>query len=177
MYCRKCGKWMDYEAEVCEDCKRQEQAQSYQQPATYEAPQPTQPANSFYGVEVSVPKYRGSRMKKFGLALAAVIVAQFALGFFMGIIMGIEEALDGYDSSSMYLVIGSSMYALYVIGFALAIFSLIGGIVSVVSGFGAKKRGEVTPIPAIILGFIAMVETLFTLIVAYGAVTMLLEIL
>lgn len=175
MYCRKCGKWIDNEAEICVDCQQQESAQAAQQPTgTYEAAQPTQ---SFYGVEMPVPQKKGSRMKKFGLALAAVIVAQFALGLFLGIIIGIEEALAGYDSSYMYVVVDESMYALYVIGFALAIFSLVGGLVSVCSGFSAKKKGEVTPIPAIILGFVALAETLLTLLVSYEAVTMLLQII
>ena len=176
MYCRKCGKWIDYEAEICAECQQQENAQAAEQPTvTYPSAQPMQP--SFYGVELPAAQKKGSRMKKFGLALAAVIVAQFALGFFLGIIIGIEEALSGYNSSYMYVVVDESMYALYIIGFACAIFSIIGGLVSVCSGFGAKKKGEVTPIPAIILGFVALAETLLTLLIAYEAVTMLLEIL
>ena len=25
MYCRKCGKWMDYEADICVDCQQNEE--------------------------------------------------------------------------------------------------------------------------------------------------------
>ncbi len=174
MYCRKCGKWVDGDAELCVECQQEENGHTAQQPATYQSAQPVQ---SFYGVELPAPKYTGSRMKKFGLALAAVIVAQFAMGFFLGIILGIEEALGGYNSSTMYIIVDDSIYAFFVIGFALAAFSTIAGLVSVCSGFGAKKRGEVTPIPAIILGFIALAEMLITFLIAYEAVTLLKSIL
>ena len=92
MYCRKCGKWIDYEAEICTDCQQTEEL------FKVENEQPAQPAQNeqyqyFFGNNAQQPyaqqpyaqpvqsQDKGSRMEGFGFALAGTIIGFFAFLF------------------------------------------------------------------------------------------------
>lgn len=168
MYCRKCGKEINYDAEICVECQQNEELFNKAE----EAPvaQPVQP------VCEAVPEKKGSVMKGFGLALASVIVSIFGLAFFYGIIIGFAEVLEDFDEATMYLEIGPSVYFLYIIGLAMTIFSLVGGIISMTVFFKAKKNGETKPIPALIMGIVSVVEAAASLLLALCILMILLMV-
>lgn len=143
MYCRKCGKKIDYDAEICVECQENEELFTRTDESAsdfapkYECPV-QQPC-------ASDDADNGSRMYGFGLALAAVIVAQFALGFISGIFPEIGES--GWLTAVVLLPLPIGM----------SVFTLIAGIGSIKKFVACSKQGKVKPIPTLVLGIAAVV--------------------
>ena len=163
MYCRKCGKWIDGDAEMCADCQQnedlfkvenEEPAQPTGQNAQYEyffngaqeqpAQQPwQQPAQQPWQQPVQ-PQDKGSRMTGFGLALAGAIVSEFAILF-------------SYLFMVMVLAGGMGGFVMFPFAVGTAIFTLISGIKSLNTSKACVQAGKVKPIPTFILGIINVV--------------------
>lgn len=155
MYCRKCGKWIEGDAEMCADCQqnedlfkveREEPVQPTGQNAQYEYffnGAQEQPAQQPWQQPVQ-PQDKGSRMTGFGLALAGTIVSEFAI-LFSYLFMG--------------LVVAGGMGGFVMFPFAVgtAIFTLISGIKSLNTSKACVQAGKVKPIPTFILGIINVV--------------------
>ena len=166
MYCRKCGKWIDYEADICVDCQQNEElfkveneetAQQAEQNKQYgyfmngstQQPygQPTygQPAYSqpMYGQPVQ-PQDKGSRMAGFGLALTGTIISFFAFIFSC---VFTALAATGIGAALVFFVLATG----------LTVFTLISGIKSLNTSKACVRAGKVKPIPAFIMGIVNIV--------------------
>ncbi|MBQ3064494.1 MAG: hypothetical protein IJC99_06840 [Clostridia bacterium] len=139
MYCSKCGKQIDYNATVCNECSAV--GGGYYDYGTAPAAAPAQPATP-------VPS---TRMVGFGKALAGVIVG------FVGIYMAVFAMIVGM----IFPVVG---VVLNMIGIALGILSLVFGVQSIKT-FKALKNGPGgSPIATLVLGIAGTVFAGFTLL-------------
>ena len=147
MYCRKCGKQIDYDSEFCVECKaeaaaravyreileKEYAAKSAQNTSAQVAPKQSPPAPA---PQESNGK-SGGRLYGFGKALASAILAFFAFCFMM-------TATETVDAG----------FFLFSLGFFIP--ALIMGISSMKGFFNRKREGYVTPIPSLVLGSIAV---------------------
>lgn len=148
MYCRKCGKQIDYDSEFCVECKAEAAARavyreilekeyaaksaqntSAQVVAPKQSPQATAPQEG--------NSKSGGRLYGFGKALASLILAFFAFCFMM-------EATETVDAG----------FFLFSLGFFIP--ALIMGISSMKGFFKRKREGYAPPIPSLVLGSIAV---------------------
>lgn len=139
MYCRKCGKWIDYDAATCVECQKNEE--TLNQANDTSAPQ-TQPVR---GNVAPAQEKKGSMMNGFGWALAAVIVAWF--GFLITC-----RSLNKLEARGWEWIV----FILTQISIGLNVFSLIVGIKSVRKAQACVKEGKVRPMPTFILGIVAI---------------------
>ena len=161
MYCRKCGKKIDYDAEMCVECQENEElfTREDEQPAPQPAYDYAQSAQRSYA---PAQEDRGSRMYGFGLALAAVIVSEFAIGFTYGML----AAMLGSGWLGAILV-------LLPMSIGMAVFTLIAGIKSVKRYIACSNAGKVKPIPTLILGIVAIVMSglnFLLILISLGAI-------
>lgn len=153
MYCRKCGKWIDGDAQLCEDCR----AESAKAEQAYSAPKSAAPENPYYNAPAYSPApapaqpqtdATDSIMYSFGKALTSTI-------------LGIVSFIFACVSYAGIAVAVTSSWAMYVI---MTIISLTGMIISFVFGpssikafISQKNAGKKKPIPALVLGIIGTV--------------------
>lgn len=159
MYCRKCGKWIDYEAEICTDCQQTEEL------FKVENEQPVQPAQNeqyqyFFGNNAQQPyaqqpyaqqpyaqpvqsQDKGSRMEGFGFALAGTIIGFFA--FLFSYLLLIFSAVGG-----MGLI-------MFPFALSTAIFAMVSGTKSLNKSKECTRAGKVKPIATFILGIVNVV--------------------
>lgn len=154
MYCRKCGKWIDYEAEICTDCQQTEEL------FKVENEQPAQPAQNeqyqyFFGNNAQQPyaqqpyaqpvqsQDKGSRMEGFGFALAGTIIGFFA--FLFSYLLLIFSAVGG-----MGLI-------MFPFALSTAIFTMVSGTKSLNKSKECTRAGKVKPIATFILGIVNVV--------------------
>ena len=169
MYCRKCGKWIDYEAEICTDCQQTEEL------FKVENEQPAQPAQNeqyqyFFGNNAQQPyaqqpyaqqpyaqqpyaqqpyaqpvqsQDKGSRMEGFGFALAGTIIGFFA--FLFSYLLLIFSAVGG-----MGLI-------MFPFALSTAIFAMVSGTKSLNKSKECTRAGKVKPIATFILGIVNVV--------------------
>lgn len=149
MYCRKCGKQIDYDALICKECENAEMFFGGTEPETY-----VQPVTD--------------RKEGFGRALTATIVG--SISFFLSLIaMSIATvALEGYANGSYYGYSGGGISAASIILSFLclggAIPSLILGIKSIKCFICAKNEGLVKPVPTLVCGIIGVVMSAMTFV-------------
>ena len=165
MYCRKCGRRIDYDALICRECEEEQRRSA-------ESQQVEQTVNASVR-----PAPVGNRKEGFGKALASTIMG--SVSFFVFIIalvvMSVASAL--YISSTTYY--GTSGYtAGMLIGFVLlfaslgvSIVSLIFGIQSIKCFVKAKNEGRAKPVATLVCGIVGIVMSAFTLM--YGGVFIL----
>ncbi len=139
MFCRKCGKYIPSNADVCADCAAKE--------AQYTPVTPV----------VNIPTQKGSLMNGFGKALTGAI-----LGF-----VGVFCSLFGYlfsiatlglaaaGESTERQLIFSILFWVFAVG--LAIPALLFGVRSIKLFIAEKKAGNKKPIPTLALGIGAVV--------------------
>lgn len=165
MYCRKCGKWIDYDAEICAECQQNEELfkvegseqpnaqnaeyqyffnNSAQQPNQQQAWQQQAWQQQAWQQPINPNAQRGSRMEGFGLALAGTIVSFFAFIFSC-----VFMALAGTGLSSAMVM--------FFFATGLTIFTLISGIKSLNRSKACTRAGKVKPIPAFVMGIINVV--------------------
>ncbi len=169
MYCRKCGKWIDGDAEICFDCQQNEelfkveneepaqpmgqntqqqyynpsaQQQDWQQP--YQQSGWQQPYQQQGWQQPPQPQNKGNRMEGFGLALAGAIVSEFAIVF-------------SYLFMVLVLAGGMGGFVMFPFAVGTAIFTLISGIKSLKTSKACVNAGKVKPIATFILGIINVV--------------------
>ena len=155
MYCRKCGKQIDYDSEFCIDCRAEEAAkQAYfkvieahtesSAKSSNEA-QPKQPA----------PAQKGARMFGFKRALTSTIMGFASIvAFYVSFIFLLLFLSDTTESASTVFFIIVFFIPFACIGVALCIISLIFGIKSITVSRKRYKEGYPTPIATLILGIV-----------------------
>lgn len=157
MFCRKCGKMLDGDLTICPEC---EQAAAQLVPVTAQTGAAT------------VDK--GSRKAGLGLgvvgaslALVGFFFTYFALFFLLIFAMELDSAY--YDMN--LIILEEEVYSICcgglivgVLGVVCVIPALVFGIISIVRAVKQKKRGQVMPIPTLILGIAACALAAFALL-------------
>ena len=136
MFCTKCGKQIDYNSTVCNECARAENSffDASQQYNTYPQPPIVEPTPE--------PK-KGSRMVGFGGALTSAILGEIAAAF------GIIAFLFSFVSGDLL-----GFCAFFVIG------AIVMGIIAIVKGAKSIKvfrESSPKPIATLILGLVGIV--------------------
>ena len=164
MYCRKCGKQIDYDSEFCRECKQ----------ALLSTPLPAVTPSIkieekliVEQVEQPIQERRvGSRTKGLAKALTSTIVGTitFILAFIMYIVLSviIGENNSGYDlayyESIAFLVIMITAIA--------SIPSLVLGIQSMSCFFKQNREGKVRPMATLVLGIVGVANNVLALLYA-----------
>lgn len=154
MYCRKCGKQIDYDAPVCKECAEAEFFQNYGQPAP--GADTTRPTPA--------PVGNGSVRAGFGGALTSTILGSVA--FILGIVvMSMIAATVEYGYYDASLI--TAGYVLTVMVMGMAIPALILGIKGIKTFTYAKNHGHVKPIPSLVLGIAGLSAGAFSILYAF----------
>ncbi len=151
MYCRKCGKYIDYDAPYCVDCEEMdsffgasENRRTSARPVEIETP-PARPAMT------------GDRKEGFGNALAATILS--GVSFFFGLIamsfatVVLEEYTYGYAPTLSLL---SIPFAFCLVAVVCGILGLVKGIKSIKCFKEASRAGRVKPVVTLVLGIVGV---------------------
>lgn len=171
MYCSKCGKQIDYDAEVCNECAEQEVAARDSEPTPTEN-QPT-----------------GSRKEGFGRSLASTILG--AVGFILSMLaitfailaagnllieysesLGVAVPIEAYEllGESATFITLAIVFSIFTLGVSIP--GMIFGIKSMKVFFKAKREGKVKPIATLVLGICGMVASICA--IAFVQLTLLL---
>ncbi len=135
MYCTKCGKQIDYDADVCNECSVAENAQQEVKDESAYSP--------FEEAVAPAPADADNRMFGFGKALASTIIATFNVIFsVITIILSVEIPEAGI--------------VLFLMGVAMCALSLIFGIQSICTFKKRCKENCAKPIPALVLGIVGI---------------------
>ena len=174
MYCKKCGKQLDYEGDICKDCEEAE---------LYFGSTPEQPVEAPVTTETVQPvviQQDGDRKFGFGKALASTImgaIAYFVMCMAYGIPLGIIEVLEeasyasgGAEAASLGIAI---TMVFFLIGLGLCIPSLIMGISSIKCFFARKKAGYAKPVPTLVLGIIGVATSAMAILFALLALLLI----
>ncbi|MBQ7879666.1 MAG: hypothetical protein IJ317_03350 [Clostridia bacterium] len=167
MYCKKCGKFIGTDEDLCYECKSVElmeekpveptpqPQQAYAQPQPTYAPQPTP-------VQPVQPQTEraGNVMTGFGKALAGTIVGFF--GFIFACIALGAGVAGGFTGA---------FFVLWSIAIAGGVISLIFGIQSIKVFKREKRADRKPPIPALVLGIVSTV--LAGLALLYGLLALI----
>lgn len=145
MYCKKCGKFIGNDADLCDECMAQEETAfgefSTQKEEPYGSPAPTYYQTSEYsGQEISL-----------GKPIAAIILSNigFALLYIALLVMG---ELVIYEAAEYGIVV-----AFWLIGVSLSIVGLILGIQSIKYFRATSMIKSGKRIPVLILGIVSVV--------------------
>jgi hypothetical protein len=166
MFCRKCGKQIDYEAEFCKECQEMD--------AFFGENKPTVEEPSLI-VEQEKPVLEGNRKEGFGKALTSTILgvlAYFLVSVALGLLMGLKDIKPeafNYDyvayEAACDLIQGIAI-VITIIAIGLAIPSLILGIKSIKCFIKQKREGKVKPIATLILGIVGLAASGYALLFA-----------
>lgn len=149
MYCKRCGKFIDYQADVCNECA---QAELGVQPVPAQA-------------QPQAVEQEGSVTTGLGKSIAAVILGIFGFAFVYGALivvseMGMYADFDygyGYASGVSYEALAAILMVFTMISVGLSIPSLIMSIASVKTFVNEKNAGRKKPIPTLIIGISGIV--------------------
>ncbi len=156
MYCTRCGKQIDYDAIVCNECLEKEKLEKDSQIET-EAPKAEQEYREVPRYQYNVPEEEAEalsdtsnpRMFGFGKALTSTI-----LGFVGWIVSYIALIVCAVAISEDDAIAAGLVLNLLASG--LSVPSLILGIKSVIGFKSRASRGAVKPIPSLILGIVGL---------------------
>ena len=141
MFCSKCGKQIDYNSTVCNECARAENS-------FFDAAQ----LNNTYVAEPAHKSPNGSRMVGFGGALAAMIIGDLAIVF---AIMSIAYLMTD-------VIVSYALFYVFIVGaFVMSIFSLVLGIRAI----RVFVRSSPKPIATLVLGIGGILGTVATYMV------------
>ena len=162
MYCRKCGKQIDYDAPICKECEETEIY--FGNPET-----DTQPIAETKFEEKPAPQ--GSRKEGFGGALTATILG--SISFIISII-AMSLASVAIELSLYYDVTGLVIFTIVftVISLGCAIPSMILGIKGIRCFIKAKNQGKIKPVATLVLGIVGLVSSAMTIL--YALLTLLM---
>lgn len=195
MYCKKCGKEIDYEAEVCNECVAAEANEVNVEPVAEEAVAAVT-LNNNEAAAVKNPKMIG-----FGKALTSLIlalVAGFILGFIAGLVAtaaeGILETVENIaEHPELYVQNGEPTVLLekfiendvypflgyLVIAVAGGVVSLVLGIIGTIFGaqsiscFKKEHRKGNKPIATLIVGIVGLLESIAIIVTILGVVAII----
>ena len=136
MYCKRCGKFIDYQAEICNECAAAEQTVAAQV-------QPVQ--------VVSAPAQEGSMKTGLGKAIACAILGTVSLIFLEFMLIPLET-ISSYGYDDYYISELAGMFVLILFSIGLAIPSLILSISSIKTFKDESNAKRIKPIPTLILG-------------------------
>lgn len=188
MYCRKCGKFIDYDAEYCKECEELENyfenketvAPSWQEtkkeensytPPTSGSPFGYSGANSYsnpsYSQPYTQPSYTqstytqpvGDRKEGFGKALASTILSTISFFLIMVAFALISVVLEEADYYYYYEPDVSGIIVLTIMSLGLAIPAFIMGLKSIGCFKRASREGRVKPVATLILGIVGTATT------------------
>lgn len=177
MYCRKCGKQIDYDSELCKEC--QEMEEFFSAPANEfqfeEKEEVQQPQQAYYQPQQPTQPLPGNKKEGFGKALTSTILgvlAYFLVSIALGLLMGLADisyADFNYDrvayEAACDLIQGIAI-VITIIAIGLAIPSLILGIKSIKCFIKQKREGKVKPIATLILGIVGLAASGYALLFA-----------
>lgn len=177
MYCRKCGKQVNGNEELCEECRHNElvfgEEQKRAQQTNANAYNNAN-ANAYYnGASARQPAVNENRMLSFPIALTGTILGVFAYIFMLMslIYMGkYAVAISGesyYYSAYRALAYRNVAWVFFILGLAGAICALVFGIKSIMAFARVKRDGGVRPIPALVLGIISVVAAGISFLFAF----------
>ena len=180
MYCKKCGKQLDFDGDICKDCAENEayfgsaqQSAPAQEAAPAVAPATPAPAPAQTAQPIAQD---GDRKFGFGKALASTIMGAISNGMASiasGIPLGIELAIMelGYANGGAELALGGIAVTIIMalISIGLAIPALIMGIKSIKTFNERKNAGYVKPVATLVLGIIGVVCAGLALLSVLGA--------
>lgn len=176
MYCKKCGKQLDHDGDICKACAEneayfgsaQQESAPAQEAAPTIAPAPAQAAQPI--------AQDGDKKFGFGKALASTIMGAISNGMASiasGVPLGIELAIMelGYATGSAEIALGGIAITiiLALISIGLAIPALIMGIKSIKTFNERKSAGYAKPIATLVLGIIGVVCAGFALLSVLSA--------
>ncbi|MBR2988204.1 MAG: hypothetical protein IKC64_00600 [Clostridia bacterium] len=170
MYCRRCGRRMDYDAPICKECEEELNSARARVSVT-----PTQDEQNARPIYTNAPA--GDAKEGFGKALAATIMGGISIFVFIISIALMYEVSVAYLNSIAYGDTGiyfaglSVGFVLLLASLGLAIPSLIMGIQSIKCFVNAKKEGRVKPVGTLVCGIIGLASSAITL--SYVAIFML----
>ena len=150
MYCKKCGKLLPGEADLCRDCFDQANKAAQQTP--------------YYGRPpvVAVPVDRDNRMYGFGKALASTIMSESA---FIAVIFSFVFFFEMIATDAGPIEIMTAFVS-YVALFAVIVVALVFGIRSISTYSRRSREGCAKPVPTLVLGIIGVVSSAIALIYA-----------
>ena len=167
MFCKKCGKFIDYDSDVCNECHDNNVADTIPVVATTdEAPK----------------KPEGRRTYGLGLAIAGAAIGLFSaifscIAYVFSLVVSVLKTED-YSQVGVTLAdldaLGILSYVFAVFGIILAIPAIIFGAVSIKRFFVKKKLGEVKPIPTLIIGIVTVAETVSMVLLSIVSFLMIL---
>ena len=174
MYCKNCGKYIEYDAVYCDECKKILEDNDQKDHYFDDVNKPKQPTPEKKELEGSIKE----GLKKGIIALVLAIVGAVFVGVAVAFISSFAEI---YLADHLSLVIEDSIYmpteflpmienvpylSLILGGVSLP-FSIIGllyGIQSIKVFIKAKKEGRKRPFPTLILGIAATYESAFAIL-------------
>lgn len=186
MYCKKCGKQLDFDGDICKDCAENE---SYFGSAQQSAPaQEAAPTVASAPAQTAQPVAQaGDRKFGFGKALASTIMGVISNGMASiasSVPLAIELIIDelGYANGGAEMALGGIAITiiLALISIGLAIPALIMGIKSIKTFNERKNAGYVKPVATLVLGIIGVVFAglaLLSVLSALGGLSDLTELL
>lgn len=156
MYCKKCGKKLDYESDICNECAQNDEFFSAE-PIIEPAPQP-QPA-PVYAEPVAAPAPAApidpTNTRKYGIGKAITSIILGFVGYIISYLV-LTVITSIMEETGTVEFVSPAMMFLVLVSLGLAIPSLILGIKSIVTFIKRAKGGYVKPIPTLILGIIAV---------------------
>ena len=176
MYCRKCGKQIDYDSENCKECQEMETFFSAPEiEPKFEVreeprPQYTQPQYAYTQPRQPLP---GNKKEGFGKALTSTILG--SIGIVVALIayvcllaaMDYDYYYDYYYYDSYYYESMISVGVIFMLmSLGLAIPSLILGIKSMSCFFKQKREGKVKPVATLVLGIVGVATSALALLYA-----------
>ena len=179
MYCRKCGKYIDYNGDFCKECLEKENpfaeevetvvfADPAQNNASHNDGQSVNntTANTYNAGVAPAPNPQANTNRKLGLKVAIIaVVLAFVAEFFSGLGSGFysaaQEALVGgslmpEEQVSVAFVMCLLSVGAYIVTLGLSIPSLIMSIKSIITFRKASQNGGVKPIATLILGIVGI---------------------
>ena len=151
MYCKKCGKKLDYDGDLCEECRNRElvygdeqkKAETETTSTAYDPfddpPIGANPSRGYNNAAYVPETENGDRMHGFGKALAAAILGDLAAAFsYIGIYVCLFSVALGV------LTVLATI--------AMSVIALVFGIQSIKTFIADKNAGRVKPIATLVCG-------------------------
>ena len=168
MFCKKCGKFIDYDSDVCNECRENNTTESASTVIANEGEATKEPV--------------GRRTYGLGLAIAGAAIGLFSaifscLAYVFSLVVSVVQTEDYYQMGLTLAdldALGILSYICAVFGIILAIPAIIFGAVSIKRFFQKKKIGEKKPIPTLIIGIVTVGETATMILFALISVLIML---
>ena len=163
MYCKKCGKFIEGNADVCDECIKldyylyaNQQGTAYQKP-----PQSVQNASATPAYN-SGSKAKGLGYGIFGLIIAIVGAIVIAVGYFNAY-MGLGTAYTTQEAVSAVQTGEATCW----VGVIIGVIALICGIVAIRTFVTHNRKTGVKAVPTLVFGIISVVEGVGTILLGF----------